>query len=122
MKYLVCPVCRQTYMIETPDTIDPTTFTCPMCVPNSPTPYICTAYVDNAGNQSVDNPPYTRCTSPAVYYLIDHHGKRNPGSRLCEVHATQCIVEYADKLGWEWSVEEIRMGVVVWCSAGSVTI
>lgn len=90
-------------MIETPDAIDPNTFVCFMCDQKRSTYRRC-SHTDPQTN--------IRCTNQAVYYLLDNDKKRVLGGPVCEPCATACIVEYSDKLGWDWDVQEIEHGVV----------
>ena len=44
-----------------------------------------------------------KCDRPATHWLTAPDGKYR--MRMCEIHARDCASEYAEKLGWHWTVE-----------------
>lgn len=51
--------------------------------------------------------PRGRCEDPALYWLIEPEGRRNPGGYVCRVHAQATIDEYEIKLGETWTAEPV---------------
>jgi len=52
---------------------------------------------------------HLRCTANATHYVRDDNGKRVSGV-WCEKHARECVIEYREKLGWNWTMERIEEG------------
>lgn len=50
---------------------------------------------------------YLRCEAEAVVRLYAWDGKPVPGGLYCQAHADECIAEYREKLGKEWTLRAV---------------